>query len=123
MRYGNSAPESFHRYSSTLRCRASFRLLLDAAVDLITHQAGDGLTYVRVVQEFHNLIVVAVHTRKHQLFELAIEHMREVFEGIGFTCIADGLIGGGIGADLFPEKFVGAGEVGSESLVENRRLR
>ena len=44
--------------------------------------------------------------------------MGEVVDSIGFAGITDGFVGGGVGAYLVPEEFVGVREFGSEARVE-----
>lgn len=49
------------RISRNFRSDASFCLPLDAAIDLDSQEAGHGFTQIAIVEEFDNLIAVAVH--------------------------------------------------------------
>ncbi len=93
--------------------------MLDACVDLVAHEARDEFADFGIVEEAHDLVVVAVHTADHDFFQLVVEDVGEVVDSVGFAGVAHGFVGGGVGADLIPEEFVGDGEFGSKTLIEH----
>jgi len=72
--------------------------LLDSAVDLVPNQAGDEFTDFGIIEEAHDLIAVTVHAADDNFFELAVEDVGEVIDGVGFPGIANGFVGGCVGA-------------------------
>src|ERR1017187_3651507 len=70
-------------------------VLLDAGVDLVAHEAGDKFPDFGIVEKADHLIAIAVHAANDDFFELAVEDVGEVVDGVGFAGVAYGFVGGG----------------------------
>ena len=76
---------------------AGFRILLDASVDLVAHKAGNEIADFGVIEKPYDLVAVTVHPPNDKLFELSVEDVSEVVDGIGLPGIAHRFVGGRIG--------------------------
>jgi hypothetical protein len=57
-------------------------VLLDAGVNLVAQKASDELANFGIVEKADDLPAVAVHPANNDLFQLAVEDVREVVDGV-----------------------------------------
>ena len=79
---------------------ARFGVVQDAGVDLVAYKPRDEFTDFGIVEEADHLLAVSVHAPNDELFQLAVENVGEVVDGVGLACIADGFVRSGVGSDL-----------------------